>query len=86
VFDLINGMVSTTILPNNGTIYGRFTADNLNQDAYIYVFAEGMEYSAEEDPPQIFYKLCNEADANDCVLTDAERNGEGMQSAGYRIS
>jgi len=71
-------MVSTTILPNNGTIYGRFTSANLNQDAYIYVYAEGMEYTSEEEPPKIYYRICNKESANDCVLTAEERNGTGM--------
>jgi|DEB0MinimDraft_12_1074336.scaffolds.fasta_scaffold05264_5 hypothetical protein len=45
-----------------------------------------MEYTADEEPPKIFYRICNNEDINDCTLTGEERDGQGMQEAGYRIS
>ena len=74
-FDYIDGQVLTRNMAPNSATYGRYANSAFTRTGTITVAAEYLEVAglpAGQEPPAIFYKVCAEQNATQCVLTDAE--------------
>ena len=73
-------------LGGKGNVQGRFIETSLKKEAYIFVYAEGHDYSDGVEPPEIFWKVCDKT-YNDCFLDDFERDGKAstVKSIGVKM-
>ena len=73
-------------MKNGNTVVGRYINSDLSKEAYIYVYAEGQEFSDNDIAPKVFYKICDKAYA-ECKMSDEEKNGGGAaKSVGVKMT
>ena len=81
-FDFLSGQIQTVRVRGQGSSQGRFSSPDMTKDSLLYIFAEGQGFQKDQEPPKVFYKICNGAYA-DCIVNIArDFAGQGMQEVG----
>jgi hypothetical protein len=88
-FDYADDQVLTRNLAPRASSYGRYANSAFTTSGTISVYAEYLEVEglpAGQEPPAIYYKICQEKNATKCALTAAEAQGAGMTEVGRIIN
>lgn len=67
-FDSVDGQIQTTHLSGNSYFVSRYTNTAFLSKGVISVVLEGQGLTETQDPPKLYYKICESDEITNCAI------------------